>query len=132
MKLYVTDAAPSSYGGALDLPGQTSSAIYVFDLDDKGFPSNKRLFALAERGITGAIRVDDAGRVWTAERDGIVVRNSQGRLLGLFNAWIHIGQFHEKPTQYFTLAGDTLVILDRDRIWTVRMTKTLLSASMEE
>lgn len=78
-KLYVTDTPPPSEGG--DLP-TASAAIYVFDLDENAFPSNRRLFGLAERGIPDGIKLDDAGRVWTGEGDGIVVRNSGGKLIG--------------------------------------------------
>lgn len=58
-KLYVTDTPEpdlpgvgesETSGGQLVFHSTASSAIYVFDLTEDGFPINKRLFGLPERG----------------------------------------------------------------------------------
>jgi gluconolactonase len=87
-KLYVTDSSatdsfPSLRGGA----GATgSSVIFVYDLDDDAFPVNKRMLGISRSGIPDGIHIDDADRIWSGEYEGVVVRNSQGKVLGLFNS----------------------------------------------
>jgi gluconolactonase len=120
--LFVTDTPPLTYGVNSTT---ASSAIYVFDLDESGFPSNRRLFGLAERGIADGIHLDDAGRVWTGEADGIVVRNSGGKAIGMFNALAILGQDAPGPLQNFALAGDTLIILAYDKIYSVKLSSTI-------
>jgi gluconolactonase len=129
-KMYVTDSAPATYGATIGLGGEASSAIYVFDLDEQAFPYNKRLFGLAERGIPDGIHIDDAGRVWTGESDGIVVRSSEGTILGFFNALVLLDEDATGPLQNFALAGDTLVILALDKIWTVKLASAVVTTSM--
>ncbi len=68
-------------------------------------------------GNADGIHVDDYGRVWTAERDGIVVRGPRGKELGVFNAEVLVDE--KVPIANFALAGDKLVILAIDRIWVV-------------
>jgi len=45
-------------------------------------PCNWTLFGQAREGIADGIHVDDAGRVWMAEGEGIVVRNTAGKVIG--------------------------------------------------
>lgn len=119
LKLFVTDTPPLTYGAS----GQASSAIYVFDLDSQEFPVNRRLFGLPSRGIADGIHLDDAGRVWTAEGDGIVVRNAGGKVIGMFNALAILGASQKTasqgPLQNFALAGDKLIILAYENIFMV-------------
>jgi gluconolactonase len=69
------------------------------------FPVNRRMIGLARSGVLDGIHIDDAGRIWTAEYEGVVVRSARGKVLGLFNsqafginATIHVANF--------ALAGD--------------------------
>lgn len=127
-KLYVTDSsatdsAPTLYGGA---DGTGSPAIFAFDLDEDAFPINKRMIGISRTGVPDGIHVDDAGRIWTAEYEGVVVRNAQAKVLGLFNSQA----FSVNQTQHvanFALAGDTLVLLDVQRLWTVKLAQTVIS-----
>lgn len=127
-KLYVTDtsatdSAPALEGGA---SGIGSPAIYVFDLDDEAFPINKRMLGISRTGISDGIHIDDAGRIWTAEYEGVVVRNPQGKVLGLINS----EATSVNETQHlanFALAGDTLVLLDVQRLWTVKLAQTIVT-----
>lgn len=117
--LFVTDTAATSYFG----PGANSSgsaAIFRFELDADCNPGNKQLFALTRSGIPDGIHVDDFGRVWTAESNGIVVRNSRGRELGVFNAAYFLNE-ETTPIANFALAGDKLVVLAVNRIFVVQL-----------
>ncbi|KAI1616649.1 hypothetical protein EDD37DRAFT_661699 [Exophiala viscosa] len=139
-KLYVTDTPdPLVYGAAAvqTASGQSiyaatsSSAIYSFDLDESGFPSSRRLFGIAERGIADGLHVDDAGRVWTGEQDGIVVRSPSGKVLGMVNALAIEGEdvvnSGTSPLQNFALAGDLLVVLAFNKIYTVQLSSQIVS-----
>lgn len=141
-KLYVTDTPiaatvgsdSSTSGGAIS----GSPAIFSFDLTSDGFPVNKRLISLTRHGVSDGLHVDDQGRIWTGESEGVVVRNAEGRVLGLFNAealLIEGGMgdgTYGIPITNFALAGDTLVILAVQRIWTVKLAETLIDPSRFE
>ncbi|KAF2233701.1 hypothetical protein EV356DRAFT_559773 [Viridothelium virens] len=134
--LYVTDTdavsdttSPLSVGTAA--ASWLGPYIYAWDLDKNMFPVNKRLFGMVRFGIADGLHVDDAGRVWTAEGEGVVVRNPQGKVLGMFN-----GQYFQAdkrgdavPIANFALAGDTLVILSTTRLWTVKLGQAVVSST---
>lgn len=95
------------------------------------FPVNRRVFGLVREGIADGIHVDDDGNVWTAESEGVVVRNPKGRVIGLFNAAYFQGEVAAAagiPIANFALAGDTLVIFGVSSLWTVKLGKTVVSA----
>jgi gluconolactonase len=117
--LYITDVALSSVVGV----GGSSSgsvAIYRFDLDSDCNPVNKRLFAMPRSGIADGIQIDDLGRVWTAEGNGVVVRDGKGRELGVFNAEVLVDTA-SYPISMFSLAGDKLVVEAGDRLVVVQL-----------
>ncbi|KAK4547660.1 hypothetical protein LTR36_000617 [Oleoguttula mirabilis] len=125
-KLYVTSTPEPYYYGA---NGTASSAIYVFDLDQDGFPRDQRLFGLAQRGISDGLHIDDSGRVWTGEADGIVVRSSNGKILGFLNAMALLDAAEVEAgysLQNFALAGDKVVILALDKIWVLQLTTQIV------
>ncbi|KAK3648581.1 hypothetical protein LTR56_007407 [Elasticomyces elasticus] len=126
-KLYVTDTPDPLTTG---VNGTASSAIYVFDLDVDAQPSNRKLFGFAERGISDGIHIDDAGRVWTGEADGIFVRSPQGRILGFVNAQAILSE-EEMVQGYmlenFALAGNKLVVFAVDKIWVVELAKSVVA-----
>jgi gluconolactonase len=122
-------AAPSLSG-----PGFLSSespAIYSFDIDEDLFPVNKRLIGIARNGIPDGIKVDDKGRVWTGEGEGIVVRNPKGKVIGVFNSETLLAS-PNPPLANFALAGDTLVILAMTRLWTLKLAETVVSPARYE
>jgi gluconolactonase len=128
-KLYVTDSSatdsfPALRGGAV---GTGSPAIFVYDLDDDAFPVNKRMLGISRSGIPDGIHIDDADRIWTGEYEGVVVRNPRGKVLGLFNSEA-IGAKRGTHIANFALAGDTLVLLDMQRLWTLKLAQTVVSA----
>ncbi|KAF2090545.1 hypothetical protein K490DRAFT_33272 [Saccharata proteae CBS 121410] len=126
-KLFVTDT-PSSL---LMRPGQPTSgspAIFQYDLDDEGIPLNKRLFGIAAQGIPDGIHIDDDGRVWTGEGNGIVVRNSKGKTIGVINKEPLLDErFLNADIAQVALAGDKLVVLAIDRLWVIQLRKSIIS-----
>jgi gluconolactonase len=138
-KLFVTDSTPidSGTGTSPAGVGAGSNAIYVFDLveDENGFPwpVNKRLFGLSRTGIADGIKVDDQGRVWTGEGEGIVVRDLGGKVLGLFNAeTLLIDRGAGGLLANFALVGDQLVIEGNERLWILTLGEIVMSAGRFE
>lgn len=115
--LYAADSGDSAASVA------SSQAIYKFDLNEEMIPVNQRLFAVP-RFFLDAFHVDDAGRVWSAEGDGLVVRNSAGRTIGVFNK-LFFGR--EVSFGNLVLAGDVLVVLAVDRVWTVQLAQQVVT-----
>ncbi|OCL06107.1 calcium-dependent phosphotriesterase [Glonium stellatum] len=128
-KLYITDTPQIGQPGLDAAIGSWSStAIYVYDIDEDLFPVNKRLFGLTRRGISDGIHIDDFGRVWTGESEGVVVRNKKGKVIGIFNSEVTL-ENPSPPLENFALAGDTLVMLDLQKIWTVKLAQTVVAPS---
>lgn len=126
--LWVTDFGGAERSRNWGLPAEVGApAIYKYRLDEDMWPVNKRIFGVSRMQAPDGIRIDDRGRVWTGEGEGIVVRAADGRIIGLFNAQY----FTRDPTKtaivQFALAGDILVILGQNKLWTVKLTETLLS-----
>ncbi|CZT44629.1 related to lactonohydrolase [Rhynchosporium secalis] len=130
-KLYVTDSGSTVIYGAGAETNSTSPAIYEIALDDKMRPVNKRLFGIAREGLADGLKIDDLGRVWTGEYEGVTVRSREGKVLGIFNS-----QYFQKGNAghlaNFALAGDKLVLLSLDRLWMVRLNQTVTSKSVSE
>lgn len=126
-KMFVTDTPEGIPGVSNAVGSWASNAIYVYDIDDYGFLGNKRMFGLTRNGISDGIHVDNAGRVWTAETEGVVVRNARGKVIGLFNNQAITGNA-TFVMENFALAGDMLVILDMQTIWTVKLAETVITA----
>ncbi|THV54897.1 hypothetical protein BGAL_0018g00530 [Botrytis galanthina] len=127
--LYVTDTTPIT---TTDSGGYNSgsNAIYKFDLDTDLFPINKRLIGISRMGIPDGIHIDDQNRIWTAEGEGIVVRNNVGKVLGLFNAELFLDDPAGEPgieIANFALAGDVLVVEGSGKLWTVKLAEVVVS-----
>lgn len=96
---------------------------------------NWRLFSFARQGFANGIKIDDYDRVWTAEYEGVVVRDGvSGKILGSFNAQDIILNNKENPVDVrdvaplanFALAGDELVMLAFNRIFGVKLAETVM------
>ncbi|KAI9041932.1 SMP-30/gluconolactonase/LRE family protein [Aspergillus affinis] len=129
--LWVTDFGGAERSRAWGLPAEVGApAIYKYSLDEDMWPTNKRIFGVSRMQAADGIRVDDQGRVWTAEGEGVMVRAADGRVIGAFNAQY----FTRDPTStaivQFALAGDTLVILGQNKLWTVKLAETVSSRSI--
>ena len=127
--LYVTGtAAPfNSTGG----DGNTfnSSVIYRFTLDEDCFPVNKRLVATV-RSYADGLHIDNYGRIWTGEWEGITVRNPNGKVLGVFNAEALEVMGRLPPIANFALAGDKLVVLALTRLYVIQLGQNVTSAAV--
>ncbi|KAI9710567.1 MAG: hypothetical protein M1820_002703 [Bogoriella megaspora] len=126
--LYATDSGASARFGA----GASSwygPYIYAWDLNENMLPVNRRLFALARQGVADGLHIDDAGRVWSGEGEGVVVRNPQGKVLGIFNSQFFSEDKGVAGISFanFALAGDMLVVLSATRLWTVKLGQTVVS-----
>lgn len=126
-KLYVTDTTPINLADAGTGVNYTagSNTIYSFDLDEDLFPINKRMLGIARTDIPDGLHVDDYGRIWTGESEGIVVRNPQGKVIGIFNAETILAD-QSILIANFALAGDVLVLEASKRLWTLKLTQTLV------
>ncbi|KAK1528699.1 lactonohydrolase [Colletotrichum costaricense] len=92
--LWVTDFGGDERSRIWALPAQVGApAIYKYDLNEDMWPVNKRTFGVSRMQAPDGIRIDDKGRVWTDEGEGVVVRSSQGKLIGVFN-----GQFFTRDS----------------------------------
>jgi gluconolactonase len=110
--LWLTDFGGEERSRVWGLPSKVSApAVYRYDLDDDMWPVNKRIFAVARMQAPDGIRVDDRGRIWTAEGEGVVVRSPAGKVLGVFNAHYFTRDPVKTAIVQFELAGDVLVIL---------------------
>lgn len=58
------------------------ATIYAYDVIDKKFLTNRRVFAYAQCGVPDGIKCDEAGNVYSACGDGVHVWDVQGSLLG--------------------------------------------------
>ncbi|OCK82016.1 hypothetical protein K432DRAFT_441903, partial [Lepidopterella palustris CBS 459.81] len=131
-KLYVTDTPLEEpyQGDGINGSYTASPAIYVYDLDENVMPVNKRLFGLARKGFLDGLHVDDYGRVWTGEGEGVVVRNAAGKVIGLFNWEVLMSEKLRSTGQVianFALAGDSLIVLAVDRAWKVKLAQVVVS-----
>lgn len=127
--LYTTDYTLTELFGAGN-QSSGSSAIYRYDLGPDCWPTNKRMITAVPSGGADGIKVDDAGRIWTAEGMGIVVRNEAGKVLGVFTNEYFLGT-DAPPLKLaqLALAGDKLVILALDKIFVVPLSETVMSAT---
>lgn len=78
-------------------------------------------------GLADGIKLDDAANVWTAEYEGIYVRNKYGKVLGVINATPLLVPGSSYVIENFALAGDTLVILAAERLWTLKLAKQIVA-----
>ncbi|KAL8800982.1 MAG: hypothetical protein Q9182_004774 [Xanthomendoza sp. 2 TL-2023] len=125
-KLYVTDGTQSGTTGS---GGVGNPAIYEFDLDSEARPVNKKLFAIARTGIPDGIQVDDFGNVWTAEGEGIIVRDPSGKVIGLINAEALWPRGEERVAiANFALARNKVVVLTGRRIFVASLRKGVMGA----
>ena len=107
----------------------TGPYLYAYDLDSHMMPVNRRVFGMARQGIVDGIQIDDSGRVYTGEYEGIVVRNTAGKTIGVFNSQFFQAdkQADALPIANMGLAGDTIVFLATNRLWTIKIAQKIVS-----
>ena len=127
--IWLTDFGGEERSKVWGLPAKVGApAVYRYDLDDNMWPVNKRIFAVARMQAPDGIRIDDSGRVWTAEGEGVVVRSSAGKVLGVFNAHYFTRDPVKTAIVQFELADDVLVILGQNKLWTIKLAEVLCKA----
>ncbi|KAK0370763.1 hypothetical protein CLIM01_11873 [Colletotrichum limetticola] len=127
--LWVTDFGGDERSRIWGLPAQVGApAIYKYDLNEDMWPVNKRTFGVSRTQAPDGIRIDDKGRVWTGEGEGVVVRSSQGKVIGVFNGQFFTTDSVNTAIVQFELAGDVLVVLGQNKLWTVKLAETVYSA----
>lgn len=121
--LWLTDFGGLVHEAGWGVPAEVGApAIYRYELDADMLPVNRRIFGVAGRMQSpDGIRVDTAGRVWTGEGQGVVVRNAKGKVIGMFNAQYFTPDPVNLAIVQFEMAGDTLVILGMSKLWTVKL-----------
>jgi gluconolactonase len=127
--MYITDFGGDERARVFGLPARVGiPGVYTYELDDNTMPVNRKVFSVARLQAPDGIRVDDRGRVWTGEGEGVVVRNAGGKAIGVFNAQY----FTSDPVNFaivqFALAGDKLVILGMDKLWVVELAERVVAA----
>lgn len=125
-KMYIGEtSATETYGGG---GGNFSSpALWVFDIDDDARLVNKRFFGMSRAAGVDGMHLDDAGRVWTGEGEGIVVRNEAGKVIGIINSEPLLSPDRKPviPLANFALAGNKLVILALTKLYVVELAQTI-------
>lgn len=126
--MYITDFGGDERARAFGFPARRGiPGVYTYDLDDHMMPVNRRVFSVARMQAPDGIRVDDKGRVWTAEGEGVVVRNAVGKAIGIFNAQ----HFTSDPVNFaivqFALAQNKLVILGMDKLWVIEVAEKIVA-----
>ncbi|KAF7928654.1 uncharacterized protein EAE98_005710 [Botrytis deweyae] len=128
--IYITDFGGSPHVPVWGLPAQVGiPGVYKYDFDADMLPVNRRVFSVARMQAPDGIRVDDKGRVWTGEGEGVMVRSPEGKLLGVFNAQFFTPDPINLAIVQFALAGDILVILGMRQLWTVKLSEVVMAAS---
>ncbi|KAL4407892.1 gluconolactonase [Colletotrichum abscissum] len=115
--LWVTDFGGDERSRIWGLPAQVGApAIYKYDLNEDMWPVNKRIFGVSGMQAPDGIRIDDKGRVWTGEGEGVVVRSSQGKVIGVFNGQFFTRDSVNTAIVQFELARDVLVVLGQNKL----------------
>ena len=102
-----------------------SNVIYRYTLDDC-FPFNLRMIATV-RSYADGPQIDDYGRIWTGEGEGITGRRADGKVLGVSNSEVLLVGNGLRPMANFALAGDKLVILALDRVYVLQLGQNVTS-----
>lgn len=123
--LYVSDGPDSAVFGQSYNKSSGSPGLYVFDLagEDGCTPVNKRLLGIARQGFANGIKIDDVGRIWSFEYEGVVVRTRSGKVLGLINIVELLGRNSPDVATgaNFALVRDMVYILGFDKIFAVKL-----------
>ncbi|KAK4505017.1 hypothetical protein PRZ48_002980 [Zasmidium cellare] len=127
--LYVSDGPDSAVFGQPYNSTSGTPGLYVFDLGgvDGCTPMNKRLLSIARQGFVNGIKIDDYGRIWEIEYEGVIVRSQTGKVLGVFNVVDIVGTDGPDVATgaNFALAKDELFIFGFQKIYAVKLGKTV-------
>lgn len=105
--LYVSDTGAQHFSANTTRP----ATIYAFDIVDKKYLQNKRLFAYPDQGFPDGVHTDTAGNVWAGCGDGVHVFDPKGKLLGK----IYIGEVSNN----FAFIPGGILVFSNYRLWLV-------------
>lgn len=132
--LYVSDGPDSAvFSKPYNITSSTtpSAGLYIFNLagEDGCTPQNKRFLGIARQGFANGIKIDDSGRIWTFEYEGIVVRSPTGKVLGLINVYAILGRESPDvaPGASFALVRDEVYLLGFYGVWRVGLGEVVKS-----
>ncbi|KAL1310472.1 hypothetical protein AAFC00_000764 [Neodothiora populina] len=125
-KLYVGDSSMSGLSGAAN-SSWGNGAIYEYDLNADGLPVTKSMFGLTRSGLADGMKVDDAGNVWTADYAGIWVQAPDGKTIGTIISTSLLVPNSALAIANFALAGDVLVVLAQQRLYTLNLAKQIVA-----
>ena len=112
-RLYVSDTTSE----------KNINIVYVYDINGDGLPINRRIFSVSSFGSPDGIKVDKEDRVWTAEGDGINVRDHHGTLLGVI---LSHNLCDSGVIRNFALMKNTVIILAEESLWRLDLMTDLL------
>jgi gluconolactonase len=101
---------------------------YAFDVEEKQdtkWLTNRRLFAMPDKGVPNAVKCDAAGNVYAACGDGLNIWNSSGVLLGKVLVHKGISGFS------FGNSGE-LFLLNESIFWILTVSETVTGAVVEQ
>jgi gluconolactonase len=127
-KLYVGETTSTTSVGAA-ASNFSSPSLWVFDLDDEANIANQQYIGLSRVGGIDGMHLDDEGRVWTGEGEGIVVRNEGGAVLGLINSEPLLSPTRDPAIALanFAIAGDKIVILAVTKLYVLELASSITS-----
>ncbi|WP_415104681.1 SMP-30/gluconolactonase/LRE family protein [Micropruina sp.] len=112
--LYVTDTSC-----VLRKDGSGNHHIVAYDVAADGSCSNRRVFAVIDKGVADGIRVDAEGRVWSSSEDAVLVYAPDGELLTAIPVPERVGNMC-----FGGAAGSTLFIAAHTSIYAIETTTT--------
>lgn len=126
--LYMTDSSPtysvsSSATGSGVATFWLSHYVCAYGLDEHTMPINRRVFGRMREYIAEGMHVDDKGRAWTADGEGMVIRSPAGKVVSAVNRQYLFAdtEADANPMANFALADDKLIILPTTRLYVVQL-----------
>lgn len=111
--LYVTDTGEAGRG--TDVNRTRPATIYAYDVKDKKYAVNRRVFAYVDNGIPDGIHCDEHGNVWSScgdiYGDGLHVWNPQGQLLGKMVV--------QGGSNNFAFVPGAVFVFNAEKVWRV-------------
>ena len=105
----------------------STNLMYAYDLVNISggvFAKNQRIFAKADYGFFDGFVVDGQGNVFATSRDGVVVINPAGVLIGKINIRARRSQDNLWPTVGLGFAGNRLIIMHNVNVFMITLNTT--------
>jgi gluconolactonase len=109
--LYVSDTGAQMVEHGVDY--SRMATLYAFDVVEKKYLRNRRIFAYVDAGVPDGIHTDTEGNVYAGCGDGVQVWNEEGRLLGKFKV--------DNGSSNFAFVPEGMIIFNEYRLFLVTM-----------